>query len=78
MTKVKYNGEPVWAVACDANSNGCDKCMFNTPDGCGVAEQLDNGDLPDCSDTPGSKTSLGYRVYFTPATIGKNTSVNIR
>lgn len=68
MTKNNYNGEPVWAVACEPGVNGCDKCMFNTTKGCSVSASMDSGELPDCSDTPGSSTSLGYRVYFVPAT----------
>lgn len=63
--KIKYNGELIFALPCEPESLGCDKCMFSTHDGCSVSGDMDKGDLPDCSDTPGSDTSLGYRVYFT-------------
>jgi hypothetical protein len=62
---IELNNDLILAVACDPDEQGCPRCMFNTAMGCAASERMDNGYLPDCSDTPGSETSLGYRVYFT-------------
>ena len=66
MKKIK--GKPIWAVACDSSENGCSRCMFSNDGNCSVSDDMDKGLLPDCSDTPGSSNTLGYRVYFIPAT----------
>lgn len=71
--RIKYNGDVILALPCDSDALGCDKCMFNMHSGCRASDDMDNGVLPDCSDTPGNELSLGYRVYFVRDNTGGST-----